>query len=132
MTKRFTYAGEEILRYAIRPSQSFQTRSFCVAKEFRRVRRRLRSHLPRTRVLLAIYTHSQTNKERDSSSSSSVCQSEIVDSPGGADGQATEQQRETQAKRKLRGAGASVVINATVCVRDGNMATISSAKNCKK
>ena len=29
----------------------------------------------------AIYTHSKTNKERDSSSSSSMCQSEIVDSP---------------------------------------------------
>ena len=65
----------------------------------------------------AIYTHSKTNKERDSSSSSSMCQSEIVDSPGGADGQATEQQRENQAKRKLQGAGASVGIIATACVR---------------
>ena len=77
----------------------------------------------------AIYTHSKTNKERDSSSSSSKCQSEIVDSPGGADGQATEQQRENQAKRKLQGAGASVGINATACVRvmDRCMATNSSA-----
>ena len=72
---------------------------------------------------------SEIKVERDSSSSSSMCQSEIVDSPGGADGQATEQQRENQAKRKLQGVGASVGINATACVRvkDICMATNSSA-----